>query len=213
MTAVSQSEDREKTRGDQEQVRELLRKVRRIEIATRRVVNEVMAGQYHSVFKGRGMEFSEVREYQPGDDVRIIDWNVTARTGTPHVKIFSELGHRAPTFLFAKEQPLVDLMAASGADVLSVGRCVDLAEAKRRFGHEVAFQGNVDNRLLVTGTLDEIDDAVRQCVQAGGHQGHILNLNHGLLKDTPFDNACRVIETCKTTVLQSADRPAAGGVQ
>jgi uncharacterized protein (DUF58 family) len=73
-----------------ESVRELLRKVRRIEITTRRVVNEVMAGQYHSVFKGRGMEFSEVREYMPGDDVRIIDWNVTARTGTPHVKIFHE---------------------------------------------------------------------------------------------------------------------------
>lgn len=73
-----------------EAVRELLRKVRRIEISTRRVVNEVMAGQYHSVFKGRGMEFAEVREYQPGDDVRIIDWNVTARMGTPYVKVFHE---------------------------------------------------------------------------------------------------------------------------
>ncbi|MFO8056696.1 MAG: DUF58 domain-containing protein [bacterium] len=73
-----------------ESIRELLRKVRRIEISTRRVVNEVMAGQYHSVFKGRGMEFAEVREYQPGDDVRIIDWNVTARMGTPYVKVFHE---------------------------------------------------------------------------------------------------------------------------
>lgn len=79
----------ESSRGD-ESIRELLKKVRRIEITTRRVVNEVMAGQYHSVFKGRGMEFAEVREYQPGDDVRIIDWNVTARTGTPHVKVFHE---------------------------------------------------------------------------------------------------------------------------
>jgi uncharacterized protein (DUF58 family) len=76
--------------GGDEAVRELIRKVRRIEIATRKVVNDVMAGQYHSVFKGRGMEFSEVREYQPGDDVRIIDWNVTARMGTPFVKIFHE---------------------------------------------------------------------------------------------------------------------------
>jgi uncharacterized protein (DUF58 family) len=73
-----------------ESVRELLKKVRRIEITTRRVVNEVMAGQYHSVFKGRGMEFSEVREYTPGDDVRIIDWNVTARAGHPYVKVFHE---------------------------------------------------------------------------------------------------------------------------
>jgi len=76
--------------GREDGLRELLRKVRRIEIATRRVVNEVMAGQYHSVFKGRGIEFSEVREYLPGDDVRIIDWNVTARTGAPHVKVFHE---------------------------------------------------------------------------------------------------------------------------
>ncbi len=53
-------------------------------------MNEVMAGQYHSVFKGRGMEFAEVREYQPGDDVRIIDWNVTARMGAPYVKVFHE---------------------------------------------------------------------------------------------------------------------------
>lgn len=90
MTDVVKSEDQVKAKGDQEQVRELIREVRRIEITTRRVVNEVMAGQYHSVFKGRGMEFSEVREYQHGDDVRIIDWNVTARMGSPFVKIFSE---------------------------------------------------------------------------------------------------------------------------
>ena len=70
--------------------RELLSKVRRIEIVTNRLVNEVMAGSYHSVFRGRGMEFDEVREYAPGDDVRTIDWNVTARTGAPHVKTFVE---------------------------------------------------------------------------------------------------------------------------
>ncbi len=70
--------------------REILSKVRHIEIVTRRLVNEVMAGSYHSVFKGRGMEFDEVREYSPGDDVRAIDWNVTARTGSPHVKTFIE---------------------------------------------------------------------------------------------------------------------------
>ena len=72
------------------EMRELIRKVRRIEITTRRVVNEVMAGQYHSVFKGRGMEFAEVRQYLPGDDVRLIDWNVTARMGEPFIKIFAE---------------------------------------------------------------------------------------------------------------------------
>ena len=69
---------------------EILRQVRRIEILTTRIVNETMAGRYESVFKGHGMEFHEVREYQPGDDVRAIDWNVTARTGRPHLKRFVE---------------------------------------------------------------------------------------------------------------------------
>jgi uncharacterized protein (DUF58 family) len=70
--------------------REILKQVRRIEIATRGLVNEVFSGEYHSVFKGRGMNFSEVREYQYGDDIRAIDWNVTARTGSPFVKVFEE---------------------------------------------------------------------------------------------------------------------------
>jgi uncharacterized protein (DUF58 family) len=70
--------------------REILKKVRRIEIATRGLVNEVFSGEYHSVFKGRGMNFAEVREYQYGDDIRSIDWNVTARTGAPFVKLFQE---------------------------------------------------------------------------------------------------------------------------
>jgi uncharacterized protein (DUF58 family) len=64
--------------------------VRQLEIMTRRIVNEVMAGEYHSVFRGQGMDFSEVRAYQPGDDIRTIDWNVTARTSIPHVKRYVE---------------------------------------------------------------------------------------------------------------------------
>jgi len=69
---------------------EILKKVRRIEIRTNRLVNESLAGEYHSVFKGRGMEFDEVREYIPGDDIRTIDWNVTSRMGHPYVKKFVE---------------------------------------------------------------------------------------------------------------------------
>ena len=69
---------------------EILKKVRRIEIRTNRLVNESLAGEYHSVFKGRGMEFSEVREYQFGDDIRTIDWNVTSRMGHPYVKRYVE---------------------------------------------------------------------------------------------------------------------------
>lgn len=68
----------------------LLQRIRQIEIRTRRLVNDVFSGEYHSVFKGRGMEFSEVREYEPGDDIRTIDWNVTARMGRPYIKRFTE---------------------------------------------------------------------------------------------------------------------------
>ena len=70
--------------------KELLKKIRRIQIRTSHVVNDVLAGQYHSAFKGRGIEFEEVRPYQIGDDVRTIDWNVTARSGQPFVKVFRE---------------------------------------------------------------------------------------------------------------------------
>ncbi len=72
------------------QAEELLKEVRRIKIRTNRIVEEVLGGEYHSAFKGRGLEFSEVREYVPNDDIRSIDWNVTARMGSPYVKRFVE---------------------------------------------------------------------------------------------------------------------------
>ncbi len=84
---------------------DLLKKVRQIEIVSRKVVDELLGGEYKSVFKGRGMEFDEVREYQPGDEVRTIDWNVTARTGKPFVKRFIE--EREQVLFF-----LVDLSAS-----------------------------------------------------------------------------------------------------
>src|SRR5881398_4250741 len=70
--------------------REILKKIRQIELRTNRLVSETLAGQYHSVFKGQGMNFEEVREYQPGDEVRSIDWNVTARMNRPYVKRYIE---------------------------------------------------------------------------------------------------------------------------
>src|SRR5258706_14929449 len=70
--------------------REVLRKVRHIEIRTRRLITDMFGGEYHSVFKGLGMEFAEVREYAAGDDIRSIDWNVTARMGHPFVKLYRE---------------------------------------------------------------------------------------------------------------------------
>jgi uncharacterized protein (DUF58 family) len=84
---------------------ELIKKVRQIQIYTSRAVNASFAGQYESVFKGRGMQFEDVREYMPGDDIRAIDWNVTARTGKPYIKRFVE--EREMTVIFA-----VDLSAS-----------------------------------------------------------------------------------------------------
>ena len=80
-------------------VTEIIKRVRRIEIVANRAVNELLAGQYKSVFRGQGMEFNEVREYEPGDDVRLIDWNVTAREGKPYIKRFSEERELSIVFL------------------------------------------------------------------------------------------------------------------
>ena len=70
--------------------KEVIKKIRRIEIRTKKLVYELFSGEYHSTFKGQGMEFEEVRQYEPGDDVRLIDWNVTARMGLPYIKKFRE---------------------------------------------------------------------------------------------------------------------------
>jgi uncharacterized protein (DUF58 family) len=108
---------------DATRTREILSRVRRLEVKTRRLVEETMAGQYHSVFKGRGMDFEEVREYLPGDEVRSIDWNVTARTGRPFVKKFTE--ERELTLLL-----LLDLSAS--------GRFGSGSRSKRELAAEVA---------------------------------------------------------------------------
>ncbi len=75
---------------ESQRTKEILKKVRQVEVRTNRLVNDSLAGNYHSVFKGSGMNFDEVREYVPGDEIRTLDWNVTARTGIPHVKKFTE---------------------------------------------------------------------------------------------------------------------------
>jgi uncharacterized protein (DUF58 family) len=92
--------------------KEILKKVRKIEIKTRRLSNHIFSGEYHSSFKGRGMTFSEVRQYQYGDDIRAIDWNVTARYNEPHIKVFEE--ERELTMML-----MVDISGSSffGSDV------------------------------------------------------------------------------------------------
>jgi uncharacterized protein (DUF58 family) len=103
--------------------KELVKKVRNIEIRTRGTVNELFSGEYHSAFKGRGIEFSEVREYVAGDDVRTIDWNVTAREGKPYVKLFEE------------ERELMVMMLV---DISASGKFGTVAALKREMAAELA---------------------------------------------------------------------------
>ncbi|MEK6793720.1 MAG: DUF58 domain-containing protein [Spirochaetota bacterium] len=106
---------------------EILKNIRRIEITTSRIVNEYFSGQYHSAFKGRGMEFDEVRQYIPGDDVRDMDWNVTARYAVPHVKRFREereltvmlLVDVSPSTVFGSTNKLTSHLAAEVGAVLA----------------------------------------------------------------------------------------------
>jgi uroporphyrinogen decarboxylase len=114
-----------------------------------------------------------------------------------HVRIFEELGDDVPRILFAKEQPNLHLMSQCGAEVISIGKCIDLALAKESCGKPVALQGNIDNELLLHGPLEEIERSVRRCIEAGGRTGHILNLNHGLLPGTPFEHVQFLVDVCK----------------
>lgn len=115
-----------------------------------------------------------------------------------HQRIFAEVDSQVPRILFAKECEYLDLMHRSGADVLSVGKCVDLGEAKTLTNGTVAFQGNVDNDILRDGSCADITEAVKACLKQGGRTGHILNLSHGLHRDTPFENVKHFINIAKT---------------
>jgi uncharacterized protein (DUF58 family) len=103
--------------------REILKKIRQIELRTNRLVSETLAGQYHSVFKGQGMNFDEVREYQPGDEVRAIDWNVTARMNHPFIKKFVE----------ERELTLMLLVDVSASGLFGSGE-----QSKRELAAEIA---------------------------------------------------------------------------
>jgi uncharacterized protein (DUF58 family) len=150
-----------------EKTREILDKVRHIEIRTARLARETFAGQYHSVFKGRGMDFEEVREYVPGDEVRAIDWNVTARTGRPFVKKFRE--ERELTIVL-----LVDLSAS--------GHFGSVAQSKRELAAEVAsvlaFAAirNNDKVGLILFT-----DEVEQYVPPRKGRSHVLRVVREIL--------------------------------
>jgi uroporphyrinogen decarboxylase len=104
-----------------------------------------------------------------------------------------------PRILFVKECPYLDLMTSSDADVISLGRRHDLAAARREYPRLV-FQGNVDEAVLRTGTPEQVAEATRRCVAAGGGQRHIVNLNHGVDRATPVANFVAYVQAVRGSV-------------
>ena len=147
--------------------KEILQKVRQVEIKTNRLVDETLAGHYHSVFKGRGMDFDEVREYVPGDDVRSIDWNVTARTGRTYVKKFTE--ERELTIML-----IIDV-SASG----NFGSCIQSKrELMAEIGSVLAFSAVRNNDKV--GLVLFTDDA-ELYIPPGKGRSHILRVIREIL--------------------------------
>ncbi len=156
---------------DSTATREMLKKVRHVELRTRRLVTDVLAGEYHSVFKGRGMDFDEVREYSPGDEVRLIDWNVTARTGTAFIKKLRE------------ERELTILLAV---DVSASGKFGSQSQSKRELAAEVASVlafSAIRNRDKVGLLL--FSDEVEQFIPPTKGRQHVLRLIREILFCTP----------------------------
>ncbi len=151
--------------------REILKKVRQVELRTRRLVTDALAGEYHSVFKGRGMDFDEVREYSPGDEVRLIDWNVTARTGVPFIKKLRE------------ERELTILLAV---DVSASGHFGSQSQSKQELAAEVASVlafSAIRNRDKVGLLL--FTDEVEQYIPPTKGRSHVLRVIREILFHTP----------------------------
>jgi uncharacterized protein (DUF58 family) len=158
--------------------KELLKQVRQIEIRTKGLVNQVFSGEYHSVFKGRGMEFSEVREYQFGDDIRNIDWNVTARFGHPFIKVFEE------------ERELTVMLMVDLSGSLMFG---SVSKTKQRVAAELtailAFSAlkNNDKVGLILFT-----DKIERFVPPRKGNKHVLRIIREVLSFQPEGNATNI---------------------
>lgn len=112
-------------------------------------------------------------------------------------QVFDAIRGTAPTIAFARDIEDVGLLDASGADILSLPAQLTIAEARRQVGAERRVQGNLDNRLLAEGSLDAITRAAHAVIESGECRGHIFNLNHGLLRQTPFEHVCHLVDTVR----------------
>jgi uncharacterized protein (DUF58 family) len=151
--------------------RDLIKKLRKIEIHTARLANDQLAGGYHSVFKGRGMAFAEVRQYQPGDDVRFIDWNVSARMGDTYVKVFTE--EREMTVML-----LVDLSASQRFGSVSQVKVETVAEVAALLAFSAAKNNDRVGLVLFT-------DRVERFVPPKKGAGHVMRVVTEILNAKP----------------------------
>ena len=161
---------------------ELLKKVRKIEIKTRGLSRNIFAGEYHSAFKGRGMAFSEVREYQFGDDIRSIDWNVTARYNTPYIKIFEE----------ERELTVMLLIDMSGS---------------REFGSFEKMKKNIITEISAVLSFSAIQnndkigviffsDIIEKFIPPKKGKSHILRIIRELIDFRPAEKGTDITGTC-----------------
>jgi len=151
--------------------REILKKLRKIEIRTSRLANEQLAGGYHSVFKGRGMAFSEVRQYQPGDDVRFIDWNVSARMSDTYVKVFTE--EREMTVML-----LVDLSASERFGAVARPKVETVAEVSALLAFSAIKNNDRVGLILFT-------DRIERFVPPKKGKGHVMRVITEILNARP----------------------------
>jgi len=163
--------------------KELLKKVRKIEIKTRRLSDHIFGGEYHSTFKGRGMTFSEVRQYQYGDDVRNIDWNVTARTNLPHIKVFEE----------ERELIMMLMVDISGSELFGT---------EEQFKNEVVTEIAATLAFSATQNNDKIGlilftDDVELYIPPKKGRSHVLRIIRELIEFKPKSKGTNVAEALK----------------
>ena len=163
--------------------KELLKKVRKIEIKTRRLSDHIFGGEYHSTFKGRGMTFSEVRQYQFGDDVRSIDWNVTARYNEPFVKVFEE----------ERELTMMLMVDVSGSELFGTSNQFK-KEIVTEISATLAFSALQNNDKV---GLILFSDVVELYIPPKKGKSHVLRIIRELLEFTPKSSKTNIAEALK----------------
>jgi len=163
--------------------KELLKKVRKIEIKTRRLSDHIFGGEYHSTFKGRGMTFSEVRQYQYGDDVRNIDWNVTARTNEPHIKVFEE----------ERELTMMLMVDVSGSELFGTEEQFK-SEVVTEIAATLAFSATQNNDKI---GLILFSDEVELYIPPKKGKSHVLRIIRELIEFHPKSKKTNIAEALK----------------